>query len=322
MNSSAIDYAWLAVFEQHVAPLTVSYLKGNFLLGQNEEVERYELTDIHKIVLGLVDKNLDEELSQATYVTINKPDAFGKTALLWASRRGDLPTVLTLLKHGADANIADQMKRSPLHMAARSRSQAVIVALIKYGANVFTNNFLNETPAHYAAYEGDVGLMKPFLDAGMDVNKPSKYGRTLLDIAVQWDLADTVQYLISKGAQIEGSKSADYAMRPLGRAIFYHSNQALAMLLKAGADTAFMDDKGNTIFHLLAQHGSEEILKIFEDSVAAEYLGDYANEEEKTAIDYAKEREDEDFLLAFTQFMDGAIGSATSNEGMQEQRKN
>jgi ankyrin repeat protein len=321
LRSSAIDYAWMAVFEKHVAPMTVEYLRGTFLLGQNEDLDKYELSELHKIVLGLCQEDLDSILSEIPHAMINKPDAFGKTALLWAARRGDLETLKGLLQHGANPNISDQMRRSPLHMAARSRSLPVIQALIKYGADPIAKNFLNETPAHYACYENnDISLIEPFIDAGMDVNIPSKYGRTLLDIAVQWDFPDTADYLITHGAKLEGISLGEYTMKPLGRAIFYNSHKALAILLQKGADTTYVDDNGLTIFHLIAEHGDLETINIFKNLPTQQYPDPMSDNVGISAKALAMARDDECFEQAFTEFLKSmeVTQTASSQRGSEQ----
>jgi ankyrin repeat protein len=111
-------------------------------------------------------------------------------------------------------------------------------------------------------------------------------------------------------------------MRPLGRAIFYNSHRALKVLLKAGADTTFMDDKGNTVLHLIARHGSEDTIKIFEAAEGVEYLGDYPNEDDLTAMDYAQKRENEEFQSAFSNFLSKVIGTASTQGQSVEEREN
>ena len=283
-----------------MTPDTIEYLRNSLLINNEEASDKYELSIIHRIVLGLESTDLETVLSVSPYSVINSTDSFGKTALLWAARRGDAGAVQCLLKHGADPNMADTMRRSALHLAARSRSVPVIEALIKYGADPSAINFLNEMPAHYACYEeNSPRLLKPFLDAKIDVNQPSKFGRTLLDIAVQWNYPVLVDYLITKGASTDGSGSNDWTQRPLGRAIMYNTRGVLEVLLKSYGELDFVDDNGNNIWHFAAEFGNKDTMACLRDSPVQGYFADVLNNDSASPMDLARSREDDKFVKAF-----------------------
>ena len=59
----------------------------------------------------------------------------GDTPLCIAVRNGDLKLVQVLLKHGADANLADSKGRMPLHWACYARHWELYALLTQYGAD-------------------------------------------------------------------------------------------------------------------------------------------------------------------------------------------
>ncbi len=67
---------------------------------------------------------------------LNATDSQGDTALLAAIRRQKEGTAKTLLKLGADPNLADVNGWSPLHWAAFQGFDAVVPALVQAGANL------------------------------------------------------------------------------------------------------------------------------------------------------------------------------------------
>ena len=193
---------------------------------------------MHRRILGFESGDLKKKLKETQRPIINATDAFGKSPLLYASRRGDHEAVKALVDYGANVNLSDSMRRSPLHMAARSRSVPVIKTLIENKANPNAANFFNELPAHYACYEeNDAKLVKPFVDAKSDVNLPSKHGRTMLDIAAQSDYPELVKFLIDSGAKTEESNPTKWEVEPLGRAVLCKSHRAIRALLEKGVKT-------------------------------------------------------------------------------------
>ena len=90
----------------------------------------------------------------------NVRDKFGLTPLHRAVERGDLRSVEVLLQNGADPNIADNVDTPPLHRAARAGRTEIVRALLKGGAKIDARD---------------------------------RAGRTALDIALEYDRADTAE---------------------------------------------------------------------------------------------------------------------------------
>ncbi|KAK5139584.1 hypothetical protein LTR04_003468, partial [Oleoguttula sp. CCFEE 6159] len=66
-------------------------------------LDKRELTILRKIVLGLTSIPLAEHLVLST-ANINAKDVSGRSALHWASVRGDVDSIQSLLASGADPN--------------------------------------------------------------------------------------------------------------------------------------------------------------------------------------------------------------------------
>lgn len=301
-----MDFAWLAVSENQLKNATVEFLRQSLLPYEREGAEEYNLSVLHRRVLG-IEKGSFEEIVKKARTTINATDSFGKTPLLYASRRGDLEAVKSLVDNGADVNLSDSMRRSPLHMAARSRSIPIIKTLIKSGADPNAVNFLNESPAHYACYEEDSArLVRPFVDAQSDVNLPSKYGRTMLDIAAQSGYPALVKYLIDSGAKTEGSNPIYWELEPLGRAILYKNHGVIRALLGKGVKTDSVDVNQESILHFLARYADREVIQ---DFYCCEHLpveakcADTTNKNAERPVDIARNRADMDFLESFYEFL-------------------
>ena len=119
------------------------------MLRDDEGHETYELSIALRAVSQLGAGDLDTLLSQEPYDVINSTDTQGKSALLWAARRGDLEALVLLLWHGADPSISDAILLSPLYMATRLRPVPVTEPSMKYGGDPHALDRLNELPVHY-----------------------------------------------------------------------------------------------------------------------------------------------------------------------------
>ena len=86
--------------------------------------------------------------------------------------------VNTMLKHGADCNIADQWGRTAMHWFAYFGSDvAVFEVLIRADADINVTDSDGETPLHALMYNSDgskLDLLHAFLENGADVNKDDK----------------------------------------------------------------------------------------------------------------------------------------------------
>lgn len=78
------------------------------LFDEADDAHSWNLTPIHMIVLGLSPIDLENYLSLST-IEIDSQDRFGRTALMWASRRNDPKHVEILLSFGARLDIVNSL---------------------------------------------------------------------------------------------------------------------------------------------------------------------------------------------------------------------
>lgn len=84
------------------------------------------------------------------------------------------------------------------------------------------------------------------LDNGTDINYTFK-GETLLYVASSYNCLDLVQFLISKGADI--NKPNSYMVTPLMIAVIKNHKETVAYLLEHGADPNKQEERGFTCLH-------------------------------------------------------------------------
>lgn len=122
------------------------------------------------------------------------------TPLGSAAGKGDLNTVSTLIKSGADVNEKDYDSHTALYYAASTGQTEVVRLLIEKGADVDEKG-PGWTPLVGAAYYGYANTAKILLDSGADVN-----GRgNPLEWSVRRGHTEVTRLLIDAGADINGN---------------------------------------------------------------------------------------------------------------------
>ena len=121
--------------------------------------------------------------------------------LVAAAYSGDLAMVKVLADKGANVNVADQKKRTPLMFAASNGHTGTVDFLISRGAQVDAEDSDGKTALLYAAKRSFNETIGHLIDKGANVNVRSrKKGVTALMLAAVWDNAELVQTLLQQGA--------------------------------------------------------------------------------------------------------------------------
>ena len=138
-----------------------------------------------EVVKVLLERGADVTLRSATwtetmavephgYLPYNRAIPHGNdTALLFATRAGDLESARLLIAAGANVNDADAWGVSALGMAAHSGYRDVVELLLAKGAdpNAAAAGF---APLHQAILQRDEAMVRALLAAGADPNLPLK----------------------------------------------------------------------------------------------------------------------------------------------------
>lgn len=112
---------------------------------------------------------------------INRRDAAGQTALIYAAESGQLSMVKYLIENGADINIKASFTggKTALTYAATSNKPKVIQYLIDKGANINSVTRHNETALIYAAAFGNVEAVEVLLQNNANKNIINRDGKTV-----------------------------------------------------------------------------------------------------------------------------------------------
>ena len=134
---------------------------------------------------------------------INQKDIEGNTPLLYASYRGNLRMVQSLIDNGADINVASLKGLNVLHMAAQGDSPNMLIYFKdKYGLDIYSKDNNGNTPLHWACYtcaENSINYLLSFMD---DVNVQDNKGQTPLHIAIFTERIKIIKKLLHKGSDL------------------------------------------------------------------------------------------------------------------------
>lgn len=141
-------------------------------------------------------------------------------ALVMAAMQGNLEAVDVLLESGVDVDHKDSIGVGPLHWAAFCGHADVTQRLLEAKADLHIRDREGRTPLHVASYErseGQFDVLRTLMRAGADLHSPDKAGWTPLHCAVSNGVEEAIHLLIDAGADplrkdAEGKTAKDLAV--------------------------------------------------------------------------------------------------------------
>lgn len=218
-------------------------------------------------------------------------DFFGNTPLILATKNSDKAMVAMLLYRGANPNGTDQDDRTPLSWAAESGNLDIACLLLQHGAAVNEGDHSKKTPLAYAQAARQIemvallqskggtptdisrqvfeafrfGRMDEFrslIEAGFDVNYKHPNGTGLLHEVVEKGDRQTVDYLLSKGADVNANC---YFGTPLHSAANEGRVDMIRLLVAKGAKVDTVSVSGKTALDYAQENGHQEAVKVLRE---------------------------------------------------------
>jgi hypothetical protein len=154
-----------------------------------------------------------------------------ETLLTATAARGELGCVQALLTAGADINLPNGGKRTPLMAAAYSGNVKMVDLLLAHGAKTDYVGASGYTVLHFAVFQTDnVDVCKRLVAAGADINAADDNGQTPLIQAVRLEQLDTARWLVDHHADVNHKDRQGHT------AFYYADTDAMRVLLyQAGA---------------------------------------------------------------------------------------
>ncbi|KAM4015044.1 ankyrin repeat and protein kinase domain-containing protein 1 [Anomaloglossus baeobatrachus] len=230
---------------------------------------------------------------------VNSRTLSGSTPLILAVQRKLLDICVCLIENGADVNLTDEDKWSPLHFAAQGGDDRIARLLLDHGALVDAlerdnwtplhlasqNGFENvarvlftrqsnpnsqevdgKTPLHVASSYGHYNIVKLLIGQGADPNSKQKNQRTPLHISADRGYFRVVQHLIQKGAHLNSVDESHYT--PLHMAVVKGKSLICKHLIKHNAHVNLKTKQGWTPLHLATFKGHTDIVHLLKDNDA------------------------------------------------------
>ncbi len=164
--------------------------------------------------------------------------------------------VAALLSRGFDPNTVDQQNVPGLHLALSESALKVAAVLIESRQiKLEQRNPAGETPLMLAALRGHRALVARLIARRVEINQT---GWTALHYAAAGGHADIVQTLLDRYAYIDAE--SPNRTTPLMMAAGYGSPQAVAVLLKGGADASLRNEQGLTALDFARNANSPDAL--------------------------------------------------------------
>ncbi len=186
-------------------------------------------------------KILDAGNSPETY------DQVGRTMVGVAAFYGRVAILEFLLDREAEVDSTDTLGRTPLMAAVQSRRSNLesITTLIKHGADLdATDEALGATPLIWAAGRSAApGVIDLLLASGADANATDKTGMTALMWAARFGDAERVQALVQGGASVMATDSNNWTCIDYAKKRSDGAGPEIAALLEAtvAADSGSAD---------------------------------------------------------------------------------
>ena len=204
-------------------------------------------------------KTQDSEFTKFFLEKTKKTSVLNK-ALLEAYGKRRWSRIYWLIENGADINLQDKYRQTPLHMAAAKGKVEIVRLLLEKRAEVNSRNNGGQTPLHMAAGNEKVEIVLLLLEKGAEVNSPDQSRQTPLHMAVSYGKSKAIKVLLEKGAEVNSSDQS--GQTPLHMVAFYGNSEAVMELLNQGADINSRDHYTRLPFYCAVSHGRYEIARL------------------------------------------------------------
>ena len=278
------------------------------MFSETECIERRDFTVLHKIVLDLVLKDLELELTAST-AEIDALDSNERTPLSLAAERGDVQAVTLLLRFGANTRIGSNCGVSPLHAAACALEPDCMLLLLSHNADVNALTNWNQTPLHYAAaYNNDARHTQVLLDAGADADFRDRDGITALGWTAISDNTNVAMTLLEHGVDVNNSDNS--GATALVQSVSANRYDILRALVERGASANVQLQHNENILHVIAKSADLQTMMLLGPLDFSMIDEVHRNEDGLRPIDVLKARVDisTELLQAFDNLTDGFEG--------------
>ena len=238
------------------------------IYAKDEMFEDLDLTPIHKSVLGLVGTPLETQINLSKEY-INVKDAGGRTAFMWATRRGDLSSMELLIRYEADIHATDIYNVSALHKAVADANDECVKLLLENGADPNHREDSGSQPLHnicFTTHRREASI-QALIERGADINGKCNNGATSLSWCVGFDNPNSLhnmKCLIECGADVDTVNNRGDS--PVMLAVSFNRSHFVRYLVDVGSNLQLQRKNGSHILHLAASCAGPEVWEILREA--------------------------------------------------------
>ena len=195
---------------------------------------------------------------------VNIPDDRKYTPLHYACQDGYLEGTRLLLERGANIEAYDEDGSSPLEWALVEEHKDVCKLLLEKEPtllNKIVNVELGDYPIHIASKIEDIDIFKMLLQKGANITAKNKEDASAIHLAAREGNLQIVKLLINKQPSVVKDKNKS-GETPLHIAAEYKKSQVVSELLEHRADAIVYDHQKSTPLHIACQNGDISIAKL------------------------------------------------------------
>jgi ankyrin repeat protein len=201
---------------------------------------------------------------------INAEGRYGSSPLHLAARAGDLKSVRLLILKGAQIDIYDHSRRTPLHWAAFHGRDTIVELLLRHHASTTARDEHGRPPLLSAIY-GYNGLkprndrtIKKMLEWRVDTNLADNDGKMSLHLVAEANSSDLAKLLLrlENGRKPNINALDNHGRSPLHYASIAGHRDMCITLLDFDADVIIEDNEGRTPFDLATRYKHKEVVEI------------------------------------------------------------
>ena len=191
--------------------------------------------DLRK-VRSLLDQKMD----------VNARSTDGSTALLWAVHGNHEVAADLLILAGADANISNDYRMTPLSLACTNANAGMVARLLKAGANPDTRIATGEPPIMTCAATGNAHAVRALLAHGANVNAAEpQNNQTALMWAASERHPEIIRVLMEAGADLRARSR--HGFTALHFAAREGDLESTRLLFAAGIDVNIISEPDATL---------------------------------------------------------------------------
>ena len=259
---------------------------------------RHDQTALH-VAAAEGTNQVVEVLLKSGNVDVDHGDCNGNTAILFATKAGNIGTMKLLADHGANLDCKNKMGQSiwDFAMLIADKNFLKAVAQLYRRAKRFTKAdrkllfAIGKTPLHVAASNGDVEKIRCLLEIGVDPKDRDLSGNTYFHVAARDDRVEVVQAFLTEVEVDNPNNDGDTALHLSCKSGHLTTTQVL--LQKAKLDA--MNKLGMTPLHEAATSDavSAELIRVIVDMIvkASNWsLVDAQDRHDNTALHIAARR--------------------------------